>query len=159
MIYVLWRSRDVRDGVTLLATCARIAIVYLLIASPLFYPWYTILPIALLALAPSRAFVGLILVMTVVARVLAPVGHLRPAYEPITDAASVATFVSVAAILVVFLLVSRGWIWRDETPDASTEDELEPGRGEKGGVLEHDGAQDERAEQASIAYQGDPRSA
>jgi alpha-1,6-mannosyltransferase len=65
------------DGKSLLRSCANIALVYLLIASPFYWPWYTILPLALMALSPYGNFQLMSFVLTFCSRLVAPIEIIR----------------------------------------------------------------------------------
>lgn len=66
-----WTSRTLED---LIRACAIVALVYVLIGSPLYWAWYVLLPIALLAMAGD---VATVCVLTVASRLVAPLDLLR----------------------------------------------------------------------------------
>jgi hypothetical protein len=70
-------SVHVRDRRTLFDACGTIALGYVLIASPRFWPWYVVLPTALLALTPTRRNVQLVIVLSFCAKLVAPLDILR----------------------------------------------------------------------------------
>jgi hypothetical protein len=74
-IFVVRVSLRVRDGDTLLRASAWIAFGYLL-ASPTYWPWYAVLPVAVAALVPERPFPALLLAMSLGARLVAPLDLL-----------------------------------------------------------------------------------
>jgi len=49
-----------------------IAVVYLLVASPAYWPWYAALPVTLLIAADTRRFLWVMVMFSVLARVVAP---------------------------------------------------------------------------------------
>lgn len=70
--YLLIASLRVRDKQSLLKTFANIALVYLLVASPGYWPWYASTPLALMALSPHGTFCWMIFVLTFCSRLVAP---------------------------------------------------------------------------------------
>jgi alpha-1,6-mannosyltransferase len=71
VIYVTARTRRFAD---LVRGCAAIAMTFVLLAAPLYWPWYVVMPIALLAIAGD---VGVIVVLTATSRMVAPLEMLR----------------------------------------------------------------------------------
>jgi hypothetical protein len=126
LAYLLHAALGVRDARSLLSASARTALAFALVASPVFYPWYAVLPIALVALVPEASYLAVMLALTVASRVVAPLVDLRPAYEPIPAAAytltSVGLFVCIA--LAIALAVRALWAWAaadgEESPAAAT---------------------------------------
>jgi hypothetical protein len=74
--YVVLTSVSVRDAVSLLKACGRVAVVYLLVA-PGYWPWYAAMPVALLALAPNAMFTWTIVAVSLASRLAAPIDVLR----------------------------------------------------------------------------------
>jgi hypothetical protein len=70
-LYAAWIARTHR---LLVRGCAMSAVVYFLVASPLFWAWYLLLPIVLLILARDFA---LVFVLTAASRLVAPLDLLR----------------------------------------------------------------------------------
>jgi hypothetical protein len=70
-LYGAWLSRT---HATLLRGCGMTVLAYLLIASPLFWAWYLLLPIAILVLTRDLT---LVLVLTAASRAVAPLDLLR----------------------------------------------------------------------------------
>ena len=56
--FVIAQSRRVRDGRSLLEATAWISVAYLLLARGINYPWYSVLPIALMALTGRLPQIG-----------------------------------------------------------------------------------------------------
>jgi alpha-1,6-mannosyltransferase len=75
-VWLWWQAKSVIDSVTLLRACAVVGVVYLLVASPSFWPWYAVLPVALMALVPEAAFLTLLLAVSIGARLVAPLDAL-----------------------------------------------------------------------------------
>jgi len=71
-LYVLLTGWRVRNARGLLRTCAGVALVYVLVASPAYWPWYVALPIALLALYPDDLFLPITFIVSIGARLVAP---------------------------------------------------------------------------------------
>jgi alpha-1,6-mannosyltransferase len=72
VVAVLVLSPRAIDGSRLVAACATLCLVYVLVASPRFWPWYVILPVALLCATGTREAVLLVAVLTFCARLIAP---------------------------------------------------------------------------------------
>ncbi len=110
-VFVLLVSWRVRDAGGLLSASACIAAVYLLVALPVYWPWYATLPIALLALSPRGALGWMALALTVCTRLAAPLevidnrGFLPPGVSLFgTDVIAIAL-----PLLVALLLIVREW--------------------------------------------------
>ncbi len=110
-IFALFTGWRVRDAEGLLRLCAGIALVYVLLASPVYWPWYAILPLALLALLPYGPFIRIALVLSFGARLGAPLEVLANrgfitlrASHAITAAVGV-----VLPLLTCLLLAVREW--------------------------------------------------
>jgi alpha-1,6-mannosyltransferase len=103
----------IRDDRTLLAALARTAILFVLVASPVFYPWYAVLPVALVALVPERPLLAVIVALTATSRLVAPLVDLRPAFDPVPTAAYSATIagLSVCIALATAVWLRSVWAW------------------------------------------------
>ena len=119
--FMLRTALTVRDGRTLLVASARTVLAWVLVASPVFYPWYAVLPIALVALVPEAPYLAVILVLTVTARVVAPLVDLRPAYDPIPEAAYTLTSVGLFACIAIGIAIGLHavWVWAAAEPEES----------------------------------------
>lgn len=89
--FILWAARRVTDDRSLLHACAAVSVVYLLFASPAYYPWYVVLPVALLALVAHGPFLVGLVALSLGARLVGPLDVLyvrgavdRPAYLLVT---------------------------------------------------------------------------
>jgi hypothetical protein len=71
-LYTLVTSWRVRDTESLLKGCAGIALIYVLVGSAQYHPWYVVLPLALMALSPRGVFRWMIPVLALCARLVAP---------------------------------------------------------------------------------------
>ena len=60
----------------LLRACASVSLAYLLFASPSYWPWYAMLPVALLAVAPSRNALLVLFAVSLGSRLAAPLDLL-----------------------------------------------------------------------------------
>lgn len=110
-LYLLRQAFGVRDARRLLAASARTALAFVLVASPVFYPWYAVLPIALVALVPEASYLVVILALTVTSRIVAPLVDLRPAYEPIPGAAYSLTSIGLFACIAVAIALGVRAVW------------------------------------------------
>jgi alpha-1,6-mannosyltransferase len=73
----LWaRSSSVSDAESLLRSCASIAVVYMLFVSPIYWPWYGVLPVALMSLVPTGMFLPLLVAISLGSRLVAPLDVL-----------------------------------------------------------------------------------
>ncbi len=72
-------SVKVRDARSLIVACGTIALTYVLIATPRYWPWYAVLPAGILALNPSRRAIQLTVILTLGAMLVAPLDMLRVA--------------------------------------------------------------------------------
>lgn len=104
VVLVAWASWRARDPESLILGLAFVASAYVVLVSTRFYAWYTVLPIALLALAPRRATIGLVVVLTLAARATAPLVDLRRDAYPFVEAWIVVTFAAVLACAATFAL-------------------------------------------------------
>jgi hypothetical protein len=71
-LYTLVTSWRVRDTESLLKGCAGIALIYVLVGSAQYQPWYVVLPLALMALSPRGVFRWMIPVLALCAQLVAP---------------------------------------------------------------------------------------
>lgn len=107
--YVVSESRRVRDNEMLLEVSAKIALVYVLVASPHYWSWYVTMPIALIALVLSRSFVLLLLVTTLCSRLVAPFDDLvSSGFLSSTERLVATTAIGAWVPLAVFAARSRG---------------------------------------------------
>ena len=106
-IAVLVLSAGVRDAGTLFRTAAATSLLFALAISPVFYPWYLALPIALLALMPTLRVIVLIAVLTIVGRVAAPLTDIPAELRPFPYADWVVSLVGIAIAGVVALWAGR----------------------------------------------------
>jgi hypothetical protein len=76
LVYLGYKVRSVADGAGLLHGCAALALVYLLFISPSYWPWYAVLPVALLAVVPSGHSLLVLLAVSLGSRLVAPLDIL-----------------------------------------------------------------------------------
>jgi alpha-1,6-mannosyltransferase len=76
IVYLGYEARSIADGGDLLNGCASLALVYLLFISPSYWPWYAVLPVALLALVPSGSSLLVLLAVSLGSRLAAPLDLL-----------------------------------------------------------------------------------
>lgn len=112
VLVVSWRARDAAG---LLGACASIALVYVLVVSTHYWPWYASLPLALVALVPRGIFLPTALVLTLCSRLVAPMSTLLTngflgAGVALQLKMSVGVTVPLAVLLVLCL---RRWLWRE----------------------------------------------
>jgi hypothetical protein len=89
--YLILQAKLVRDTGDLARACARVSVVYVLFITPSYWPWYAVLPVALLALMPRGGALEVLVALSLGARFVAPLdvmyvqGHVgRPAYLLLT---------------------------------------------------------------------------
>jgi alpha-1,6-mannosyltransferase len=69
-------SARVRDPSDMLRACAWIALAYVLVASPYYWPWHATLPVALMALSPRGPFLWTIVALAAGSRLAAPLDDM-----------------------------------------------------------------------------------
>jgi alpha-1,6-mannosyltransferase len=70
--YLGRQAASVTDARSLLLACAGVSTAYLLLVSPTYWPWYAVLPVALLALTPEGLPVQLLVAVSLGSRLVAP---------------------------------------------------------------------------------------
>ncbi len=76
VVYLGYKVRSIADGADLLSGYASLALVYLLFISPSYWPWYAVLPVALLALVPTGSSMLVLLALSLGSRLAAPLDLL-----------------------------------------------------------------------------------
>jgi hypothetical protein len=76
VIYVGKVTGSVVNKENLIGACAAVGVTYVLVASPAYWPWYVVLPAALLALVTNASAAVLLFVVSLGARVVAPLDLL-----------------------------------------------------------------------------------
>ncbi len=74
--YLLIVALRIRERDDLLRTVGQAGVVYLLVAAPSYWPWYAVLPVALMALSPDRLFVAMVVVVSFCSRLVAPIDDM-----------------------------------------------------------------------------------
>jgi hypothetical protein len=74
--FVWARAASVTDADTLLRSCASVALAYMLFVSPMYWPWYGVLAVALMALVPTGVFLPLLVTVSFGSRLVAPLDVL-----------------------------------------------------------------------------------
>jgi hypothetical protein len=72
LVCVLWQSRRVTDKSDFLRAAAVVWLLYTLLISPAYWPWYATTVVALLALVPERPFLTMVFAVSFSARLAAP---------------------------------------------------------------------------------------
>jgi alpha-1,6-mannosyltransferase len=74
---VAWASLRVNDAAGLARAFAWISLAYVLFAAPDYWPWYACMPITLMIVADTQGFLWLVMLMSVTARLCAPLDLMR----------------------------------------------------------------------------------
>jgi hypothetical protein len=106
VIAIAWTSWRVRTAEDLLRALAVVATLYAVALSALFLPWYVALPIALLSLIPRGSWMALLVVLTAVSRIVAPLIDVRPEYLPFPDAQGVVMLAGLAVSALALLFAA-----------------------------------------------------
>jgi alpha-1,6-mannosyltransferase len=73
----IWiRASSITDADSLLRSCASVALAYVLLVSPSLWPWYWVMPVALMALVPTDLFLALLFAVSAGSRLVAPLDLL-----------------------------------------------------------------------------------
>jgi len=75
--FIAWISLRVKDAVGLARAFAWISVVYALLTSPDYWPWYVCMPVALLIMADVGELLWLIMLLSITARLCAPLDLIR----------------------------------------------------------------------------------
>jgi hypothetical protein len=103
--YVLLAALRIHDERSLLRACGGIAVVYLVLA-PGYWPWYVVMPVALLALVPDRGAVAVVMAFTFCARLAAPIDTIRRnGFYSWTDEVVITTIIGLWLPATVYLVV------------------------------------------------------
>lgn len=111
--YFLFQSLRVRNAQDLVQAVANIAFVYMLVVSAVYWPWYAVLPIALLVLTPTGRSLPVIVILSAGSRAIAPLAAgLRPEVGPLSDAWATCTLIAILFALATFALQSSSILTR-----------------------------------------------
>jgi alpha-1,6-mannosyltransferase len=117
VVFVVIASLRARDAAGLLGVCASIALVYVLVVSAHYWPWYASLPLALMALRPGGIFLPAALALTLCSRLVAPLSTLfTNGFIDSGFALDLKMGVGVTAPLVILLLLCLSQWLRSHKP-------------------------------------------
>ena len=72
-LFVSWTAiTKVKDPFSLLYHCGWISWLYLMFVSPVYWPWYVLMPIALMATTPTPSTIRIVMITTLCSRIAAP---------------------------------------------------------------------------------------
>ena len=116
----------VRGSEELLRACAGVGVVYLLLVSPSYWPWYAVLPVALLAVVASDTALLVLLGLSVGARLAAPLQILS--FHGVLDwkVYLVLTWLLGVGLAVVVGVMSRWNRWSPFAPGVAFEEAASP---------------------------------
>jgi hypothetical protein len=77
LAWILWSALRVKDAADLARTCAWISLAFVLVASPDYWPWYACMPVAWILVGDVSRLLWLACLMTVLARLVAPLEVLH----------------------------------------------------------------------------------
>jgi alpha-1,6-mannosyltransferase len=75
-VFLVLKVRSVIDARHLLRASAWVAVFYVLLASPSYWPWYAVLPVALMALVSQGILLPLLVSLSIGARLVAPLDQM-----------------------------------------------------------------------------------
>jgi hypothetical protein len=123
VVITSWRVRTARH---VLEASAAIAVAYLVFGSPVYFPWYAVFPVALLALVPRLGTIALVFIIAFMSRAIAPLVDLQPQYYPIPIAPFQVTnagiLIGLAAFTVMTLWGFLRWASREAEAGADDDD-------------------------------------
>jgi hypothetical protein len=111
-IFLLIQSVRVRDAQSLVTATANIAIVYALVVSPVYWPWYAVLPITFVVLTPTGSSVAVVVAFSIGSRIAAPLADLPSANDPSGSPWEWLTLASIVATAVIFVVAQSGLLAR-----------------------------------------------
>lgn len=111
-LYLLVTTWRARDADSLVRVAGGIALVYMLVASPGYWPWYASMPVALLALTPRGAAGFMAIFLGFCSRLVAPIDAMvANGFGTWEQEVWLTTAVGVTLPLIVYLLLNA-WYWR-----------------------------------------------
>jgi hypothetical protein len=109
LMFVVWASLRVKDVAGLAQTLAWISVLYVLFASPDYWPWHACMPVALILIADSEGWLWFALLLSFVARLCAPLELMREhGFLSMILAKGLTTGLGATLPLVVLLV----WLFR-----------------------------------------------
>ncbi len=109
MLILSWR---IRGSEGLLRACAGIALVYVLVASAEYWPWYTAFPLALLALAPRGICLFAAVAISLCSWLVAPVSVFYTRGIVSVDTAVIFKMAVGVTLPLAMVLILYLWQWR-----------------------------------------------
>lgn len=112
-IYLLLQTIRVRDHDSLLRMTGNATLAFLLLASPTYWSWYAVTPIAFLALSPSFRTTVMIIVLSFCARAVAPIDDIaNNGFGDWNSEVWISTIVGLVIPLLILLGLSLWEWWR-----------------------------------------------
>ena len=105
-VVAFWSLR-IRTEDQLVESCAWISLLYVLIATPLLWPWYFAMPLALIALRPEGFLMAVVPVITLVGRLVAPLADLHDNGFVTIDFARNTNAIVAGLVPLLFLLALK----------------------------------------------------
>ncbi|MGH2450083.1 MAG: hypothetical protein ACRDGE_02195 [Candidatus Limnocylindria bacterium] len=97
----------VRDATGMLVSCAWIALAYVLVATPYYWPWHAALPVALMALSPGGVFRWMIVALAAGSRLAAPLDDMfANGFIPLRAEAALTYVLAIGIPLLVLSAVA-----------------------------------------------------
>ena len=123
VIYVGWSSWRLRNARDLTRAWAWTAVIFLLVSSPDYWPWYATMPIALMCVADTEEFFWLVLLLSITGRLAAPseLVHDRGYYGIKASKAIITGIGSLLPLAVLCLRQWRHWHRRRAAPTTAAE--------------------------------------
>jgi alpha-1,6-mannosyltransferase len=114
--YIAWSSLRMRDARDLARAFAWTAVIFLLVSSPDYWPWYATMPVALLCASDCEELLWLVLLLSLAGRIVAPSELIHDrGYFGIK--ASKAVITGLGSLLPLMVLCYRLWrAWRQTLP-------------------------------------------
>jgi alpha-1,6-mannosyltransferase len=116
LLSIAW---SVREEHSLLRACASISVFYLLFISPSYWPWYAVMPVALLALIPGETEFLVLLTVSLGSRLAAPLDVLFVNEVLGRRAFLASSWVLGLGVPILFLMLSRAGRWSPSILPAS----------------------------------------
>ena len=126
LAWILWSAVRVKDAADLARTCAWISLAFVLVASPDYWPWYACMPVAWILVGDVSRLLWLACLMTVLARLVAPLELLHihgslPQQATRGLTTGIGVLVPLIALAVwLYRQWQRGDLARRPTPTADT---------------------------------------
>lgn len=132
LAWIVWSALRVKDATDLARTCAWTSLAFVLVASPDYWPWYACMPVAWILVGDPVRLLWLACLMTIVARLVAPLEVLQ-VYGYLPQPISRGMTTGLGALVPLIALAvwlyrqwQRGDRARRSAPPAVTATPLEP---------------------------------